>query len=112
MKNYVEMTVNSGWYYFLFGGSGIVIVILELLKCFKKKKKKECGEQNYVIQINNEIGSEKNTDIHDYTLNVDEYIMGRKYSYLQDDFSTNEYYVHYLSVVDEKKRKGDYIKYE
>ncbi len=115
MEPSIEAIIHSPLFYFLFGGGGILIVVLGIMQYFKKEKKKSDpspSDINVNISINDPSQNTKPSSDIQYNLNVGKDNQTNIVSYEKYSFRTDEFYVHFLSHVEEKKKGRDDISYE
>ncbi len=115
MEKYIETIIHSPWFYFLFGGGGILIIVLGIMQYLKKEKKKpkpSTSDINVNISINGEPPNTKSSSDIQYNLNIEKDNQTIKVSYEKYSFRSDEFYIQFLSQVEEKKRGRDNISYE
>lgn len=115
MVNYIEAIINSTWFYFLFGGSGILIIVLGVMQYLKKEKEKSnssTSDINVNISINDNPQNTKPSSDIQYNLNIEKDNQTINVPYEKYSFRSDEFYIQFLSQVEEKKKGRDDISYE
>lgn len=113
MGEYIEAIIHSPWFYFLFGSGGIIIIALGIMQYLKKERKEprpSKSDINVNISINDKPPNTKSSSNVQYNLNVENETI--KFSYESYSFGSDEFYIQFLSQIEEKKKGKDYISYE
>ena len=111
----INEIVSSSLFRFLCGSGGVIVIILAILQLFKKEKNKsdtQSTDVNVNVNINDNLkGSSVPSEIP-YNLYIEKWSQTVVMSYEELSFKSEEFYVNFLSKVEEKKRGKDYISYD